>query len=97
MCSPLNCLLQKSVKWKWTQECKKAVKTIKETLTSSEALVHYNPTVPVFLAADVSSVGIGAMLFHCFDDGTEKVIAHASKTLTSMEEIILKLSEKPLH
>ena len=63
MCSPLNCLLQKSVKWKWTQECKKAVQQIKETLTSSEALVHYNPVLPLFLAADASSVGIGAVLF----------------------------------
>jgi len=42
MCSPLNHLLQKSVKWKWTNECKKVVQQIKETLMSSEALVHYN-------------------------------------------------------
>jgi len=53
---------------------------------SSEALVPYNPSLPLFLAADVSSVGIGAVLFHRFQDGTEKATAHASKTLTPTEK-----------
>ena len=96
MCSSLNCLLQKSVKWKWTQECKKAVQQIKETLTSSEALAHYNPALPLFLAADASSVGIGAMLFHRFEDGTEKAIAHASKTLTPTERNYSQIEQEAL-
>jgi len=79
MCFPLNHLLQKSVKWKWTAECKNSVKRIKNTLTSSEALVHWNPSLPLFLAADASSMGIGAVLFHRFQDGTEKAFTYAPK------------------
>ena len=96
MCSPLNQLLQKSVKWEWTAECKNAMKRIKDTLTSSKALVHYNPSLPLFLAADASSVGIGAVLFHRFQDGTEKAIAHASKTLTPTEKNYSQIEREAL-
>ena len=38
------------------------------------------------LAADASSCGIGAVLSHVFDDGEERPIAYASRTLSSSEQ-----------
>ena len=65
---------------------KKPFLKIKEKLGSAEALVHFNPSLPIFLAADASSVDIGAVIFHRYPDDTKKAIAHASKTLTPTEK-----------
>jgi len=52
---PLNCLLQKSRKWVWTGKCEKAFKLAKDTLTSSQVLTHFDPALPMMLAADASA------------------------------------------
>ncbi len=43
---PLNRLLCKDAKWKWTQECHKSFELSKEKLTSSSVLTHYDPSLP---------------------------------------------------
>ena len=48
-------------------------------------LVHYNPNLPIRLAADASAYGIGAVISHVFPDGTERPVAFASRTLTATE------------
>ena len=60
-------------------------------LGSVDALVHFNPALPIVIAADTSSVSIGAVIFHCYPDGIEKAIAHASKTHWQ-KRIICRLS-----
>ena len=40
----------------------------------------------IVLAADASSVDIGAVIFHHYPDHTKKAIAHASKTLKLPEK-----------
>ena len=77
LCAPLNVLLQKTAKWRWRVECKEAVLKIKDKLGLAEALVHFNPSLLIVLAADASSVSIGAVIFHRYPGGTEKAIAHA--------------------
>ena len=96
LCAPMNQLLQKTAEWNWTEECKKAFHQIKEKLTSAEALVHFNPSLPIILAADAASVGIRAVIFHCYPDGTEKAIAHASKTLTPTEKNYTQIEQEGL-
>ena len=59
-------------------------------------LAHYNPAFPLFLVVDASSVGISAVLFHHFGDGTEKAIAHASKTLTPTERNYSQIEREAL-
>ena len=41
------------------------------TLVSSKVLVHYDPDLPIRVAADASSYGSGAVLSHVLRDGTE--------------------------
>ena len=54
-------------------------------LSSDKVLVHFDPTLPVGISCDASNVGIGAVLLHCFPDGSERPIANASKTLTQSQ------------
>ena len=53
---------------------------LKDTLASSNVLVHYNPKLEVQLAVDASQVGLGAVISHITADGTERSIAYASRT-----------------
>ena len=45
-------------------------------------MVHFDPTLPVGISCDASDVGIGAVLFHRYPDGSERPISNVSKTLT---------------
>ena len=57
---PLNRLLQKDRKWKWSAECDQAFQSAKDALTSSKVLVHYDPALPLKLAADAEVQQYGA-------------------------------------
>ena len=58
---------------------------LKDTLASSNVLVHYNPKLEVQLALDTSPVGLGAVISHITADGTERPIACASRSLTKSD------------
>ncbi|CAF1110241.1 unnamed protein product [Adineta ricciae] len=94
--APLYTLLQKDVEWNWSDTCADSFSSIKKILTSPIALAHYDPTVPLILAADASNSGVGAVIYHRYSDGTEKVIAHASKTLTPAERNYAQIEKEAL-
>ncbi|MFH4977117.1 hypothetical protein AB6A40_003826 [Gnathostoma spinigerum] len=85
-CEPLNRLRRKGAKFKWSQDCQRAFERLKNELAGATVLVHYDPKLPLVLATDASSYGVGAVLMHRYADGSEKPIAHASKTLTAAEK-----------
>ena len=94
--APFYTLLQKNVEWNWSKICAAAFSSIKKTLTSPIALTHYDPAVPLVMAADASNIGVGAVIYHRYTDGTEKVIAHASKTLTPTERNYAQIEKEAL-
>ena len=93
---PLNNLLQHNCKWQWTSECSEAFQEAKKALTTSQVLVHYDPTLPLSLAGDASAYGIGAVISHTLPDGSERPIAFASRTLSSSERNYAQLEKEAL-
>ena len=93
---PLNSLLQSNKKWCWSTECSKAFQNAKKQLTSACVLTHFNPNLPIALAADASAYGVGAVISHIFSDGSERPIAFASHTLTSAEKNYAQLEKEAL-
>ena len=90
---PLNHLLRQDVKWRWTAECTRA---FQEALVSSSVLAHYDPKLPMKMAADASAYGIGAVISHVYSDGSERPVAFASRTLSPSERNYAQLEKEAL-
>ena len=71
---PLNRLLNKGEPWKWSSECQQAFQRAKDLLSSQKVLAHFDPSLPLYLAADASAYGIGAVISHKYPDGSERPI-----------------------
>ena len=93
---PFYRLLRNEVAWQWDARCDEAFASIKKCLSSPIALAHYDPTLPLVLAADASSIGVGAVIYHRYPDGTERTIAHTSKTLTTTEQKYAQIEKEAL-
>lgn len=82
---PLYALTKKKAQWNWEEKHQKAFEDLKDLLSSENVLVHFDSKLPLGLSCDASNVGIGAVLFHRFPDGSERPIANVSKTLTACQ------------
>lgn len=83
---PLNNLLHKDTPFVWSNNCEKAFQKAKEVFSSDQILVHFDPKVPLILATDASSYGVGAILSHRYPDGSEKVIQFASQSFSNAQK-----------
>ncbi|XP_065077069.1 uncharacterized protein K02A2.6-like [Ochlerotatus camptorhynchus] len=72
--------------FKWTASAETAYAEIKSALISPQVLMQYDPELPLLLATDASSTGLGAVLSHRLSDGVERPIAYASRTLSTTEQ-----------
>ena len=93
---PLNNLLKQGSKWHWSKESDTAFTKAKQNLVSALVLAHYNPNLPIHLAADASAYGIGAVMSHVFPDGSERPVAFASRTLTATERNYAQIQKEAL-
>ena len=82
---PLNALLKSGSKWVWSTECSKAFQAAKQLLVTAPVFAHYDSELPIRLAGDASAYGIGAVISHICEDGSERPIAFASQTLSPAE------------
>ncbi|XP_062714152.1 uncharacterized protein K02A2.6-like [Aedes albopictus] len=83
---PLDQLLKKDVKWQWNDRCQQSFEKFKAVLQSELLLTHYDPTLPIIVAADACNTGIGAVILHKFPDARMKAAQHASRSLTPAKQ-----------
>ena len=94
--APLHRLLQKKATWIWGPEQNKAFQEAKTLLTSPRLLVHFNPERELLLTCDASPYGVGEVLFHRMEDGTERPVAFASRFLAPAEKKYSQLDKEGL-
>ena len=94
---PLTTLLSTGKKWDWNVECVKAFELAKSQLMSAQVLTHYDPQLPITLAAaDASAYGIGAIISHILPDGSERPIAFASRKLSPTKQNYAQVEREAL-
>ncbi|XP_039602322.1 uncharacterized protein K02A2.6-like [Polypterus senegalus] len=93
---PLNELLQAGKQWKWSKECENSFQDAKRLVTSDTVLTHFNSSLPIKLACDASPYGIGAVMSHVMEDGSDRPIAFASRSLSAAEKNYAQIDREAL-
>ena len=62
-----------------------------------QVLVHFNPSLQIWLVCDALNDEIGAVVFHRMPDGTEKLIGLVLHTLSVLKRNIHKWKRRPYH
>ncbi|KAJ8364836.1 hypothetical protein SKAU_G00136670 [Synaphobranchus kaupii] len=82
---PLRALLHGSDTFTWSPEAQRSFETVKGLIVNSPALSLFNPALPTVVTTDASDYGLGAVLTQMHQDGSERTVAFASRTLTQAE------------
>lgn len=93
---PLHELLRKGKPWKWETRQRQAFETAKKCLQSEQLLVHFDDTKPLYLSCDASPYGVGAVLSHRLQNGTDRPIGYMSRSLSSAERGYSQLEKEAL-
>ena len=89
---PLNKLIsgdnasKKHKKVDWDNKCEETFLNLKESCCKPPILAYADYIKPLKLHTDASGLGLGAILYQTQEDGTERVIAYASRTLSKTEK-----------
>lgn len=94
--APLDSLLRKDQPFTWTKPCEDAFSQFKKILMSDLLLAHYDPSLPITIAADASSTGIGAVAYHTLKDGSIRAFYHVSKRLTPTQTRYSQIEKEAL-
>ena len=82
LCQPLYRFTEKGSSFTWTDECQQAFDELRARLTSPPILAFPDFSKSFVLDTDASDSGIGAVLSQRQENGEERVIAYASRTLS---------------
>ena len=76
----------KQAKLSWDEKCEQAFKALKNICSCTPVLGYADYTKPFRVHTDASELGLGAVLYQEQDDGTTRVIAFASPSLSNSEQ-----------
>lgn len=93
---PLYKLLKENVKWQWGSSEQSAFDKAKSLLTSDLTLVHYSLERELYMLCDASEYGVGAVLVHKMDDGTERPVIMGSRTMQPHERRYAQIDKEAL-
>ena len=83
---PLQRLTEKNNVFHWNELCQSAFDELCRCLVSSPVLAYPDYSKCFVLDTDASDVGIGAVLSQPSEDGSDRVIAYASRSLSRQEQ-----------
>ncbi|KAL2089275.1 hypothetical protein ACEWY4_013963 [Coilia grayii] len=83
---PLTNLLQKGVKFQWSERCQSALDHLKAILSCEPVLRAPDFERPFKLACDACEVGVGAVLLQTDSAGVDKPVAYFSKKLNKHQK-----------
>ena len=90
--APLHQLLQAGAKWRWTRECEETFRKVKQMMASETVHAHTLQS----RASHASAYGLGAVLSHKMQGGTEHPVAFASRTLSAAENNYAQIDKEAL-
>ncbi|MCP3668139.1 MAG: hypothetical protein GY696_37575, partial [Gammaproteobacteria bacterium] len=82
---PLYQLLQKGHIFYWSAECQKAFEQLRDELVAPNILCYPDFSRPFCLSTDACDSGLGTVLSQSDDDGEERPVAYASRSLSKAE------------
>ncbi|KAM7296981.1 retrovirus-related Pol polyprotein from transposon 17.6, partial [Ixodes scapularis] len=82
--APLTNLTKDAEKFEWAEEQQQAFDELKRRLQTPPVLGHFDQDAETEIHTDASNAGLGAVLVQV-QEGTERVIAYASRTLSKAE------------
>lgn len=83
---PLFALTRTDVPFVWSDECQTAMNFLKEKLTSAPVLTFPDFSLPFSIHADACDSGLGAALMQKDSNGSDVVVAYASRALHKSEK-----------
>ena len=94
--TPLTKLLQKNVKFVWSDSCENAFEKLKAILTNERVLAAPKFDKAFKIAIDASDVGVGAVLLQNDKSGIERPISYFSKKLNKYQAKCSTIEKEPL-
>ncbi|XP_047522868.1 uncharacterized protein K02A2.6-like [Pieris napi] len=94
--APLYELLKAGKQFIWSKESSLAFNKVKKLLCSAEVLVHFDISAESIVTCDASSYGVGCVLASRARNGSERVVAYASRSLTPAERHYSQIHKEAL-
>ena len=93
---PLNNLTCQDTNWCRSEKQKVAFQITKDLIKNDTILVNYDSSIPIGISCDALDVSLGIVLFDRYPDGSEKLIANTSKTLTDTQRKYSQIQKEAL-
>ena len=74
------------MKWIWSNQQEQTWSESKKLHWSPQVLVHYDSSKDIVLPCDASNYGLRVVLSHRIEDGSERPVVFASRTMNSAEK-----------